>query len=430
LRTRPLQGQHECDTPSIAKAGRTWDPLTVPMSAASLPAPLEPASPRVAARRAPQGRLDPVENICKSLTGREEPCAAAPPVGDGRYRRAYLAAARSEGWGQAGARCGQRTMVCAEGGTVRIAPQLCDTWACKVCGPRRVAWLKRQLGAAVERHGLEQFWTLTIWTKTCTPVESFEVATRAWHKLRTRLQQVHGRFSFVWTIEATKQGYAHLHLLTSLPISRRELSDRWCQASGGSFVVDTQPIASTKASNYLAKYCVQQATLRQDPAWAQLAGKRMFSKSRDVQFEPFRTRSEGAGGTWEVWERPYWDAAAKLRSVAPVASERVAGVPSLTVRAAGGLVGGVPACLAVASSPCLVVEPPSEAPARPCSVPNAGVLSYSKHTLLRAFHGGHTGPPRRENVVASIASCMGVVRSAHHPPPGSPQAPQEEKGGA
>jgi len=96
-----------------------------------------------------------------------------------------------------------------------------------------------------------------------------------------------------------------------------------------------------------------------------------------------------------VWERPYWEAAAKLRSVAPVASERVAGVPSLTVRAAGGLVGGVPACLAVAPSPRPVVERPSEAPALPCSPPNAGVLSSSKHTLLRALHGGHTGPPRR-----------------------------------
>ena len=403
-----------------------WDPPTVPMSAAS------PAT-----RRAPPRRLDPVENICKSLTGSEEPCPAARPVGDGRHRRAYLAAARSEGWGQAGARCGQRTMVCAEGGTVRIAPQLCDTWACKVCGPRRVAWLKRQLGAAVERHGLEQFWTLTIWTETCTPVESFDVVTKAWHKLRTRLQQVHGRFSFVWTIEATKQGYAHLHLLTSLPITRRELSDRWRQASGGSFIVETQPIASAKASNYLSKYCVQQATLRQDPAWAQLAGKRMFSKSRDVQFEPFRTRSEGAGGAWEVWERPYWDAAAKLRSVAPVASERVAGVPSLTVRAAGGLVGGVPACLVVESAPRPVVAPPSAASAEfcpgqniPCSLPDPVFLRGAKDALLRVLHGGHTGPPRREKVAASIPSWMGGVPSAHPPHPGSTHAPQGEKGGA
>ena len=70
---------------------------------------------------------------------------------------------------------------------------------------------------------------------------------------------------------------------------------------------------------------------------------------------PCRTRSEGTGGAWEVWERPYGDAAAQSRSVAPGASERAAGVPSLTVRAAGGLVGGVPVCL--------VVEPPSAASA-------------------------------------------------------------------
>jgi len=63
-----------------------------------------------------------------------------------------------------------------------------------------------------------------------------------------------------------------------------------------------------------------------------------------------------------------WEATAKRRSVAPVASERVAGVPSLTVRA-GGLVRGVPACL--------VVTPPSAASAEfschentPCSAPS------------------------------------------------------------
>jgi len=51
-----------------------------------------------------------------------------------------------------------------------------------------------------------------------------------------------------------------------------------------------------------------------------------------------------------VWGVPYGDAAAKRRSAAPVASECVAGIPSLMVRAGGGLGRGVPACL-VASSP-------------------------------------------------------------------------------
>ena len=92
-------------------------------------------------------------------------------------------------------------------------------------------------------------------------------------------------------------------------------------------------------------------------------------------------RAQGARG--RCGSAPVWEAAAKLCSVAPVASERVAGVPSLTVRAAGGLVGGVPACLAVAPSPRPVVELPSEAPALPCSAPSTGVT--------QGRHGGRKG---------------------------------------
>ncbi len=112
-----------------------------------------------------------------------------------------------------------------------------------------------------------------------------------------------------------------------------------------------------------------------------------------MQFEPVRTGSEDAGGTWEVWEHPYWDAAAKLRSVAPVASERVAGVPSLTGRATGGLVGGVPACLVVDSSRRRATKRSAGRPYQalaqtlPCSAPNAGVLPKAKDALLRAQRG-------------------------------------------
>ena len=111
-----------------------------------------------------------------------------------------------------------------------------------------------------------------------------------------------------------------------------------------------------------------------------------------MRCEPVRTRSEGAGGAWEVWGTPLWDAAAKRRSVAPVASERGAGVPSLTVRADGDLVGGVPACLIVESAPRPVVTPPSAASAGfsvneniPCSPPSPAVTQDR--------HGGR----KREN---------------------------------
>lgn len=273
---------------------------------------------------APKPLLDPVENISTGVR---------PAVGDGRHRRAYLAASTSEGWGEQGHTCGAQTLVHRTSDYVQIAPVLCDRWACKLCGPRRVAWLKKQIGQAVERYELRHFWTLTVWTETCTAVESFEHVQASWNRLRTTLTKHYGKFSYVWTVEATKQGYAHLHLLTTLKISRGELSRRWREASRGSFIVDVQPIHSTRAANYLAKYCVQQATLRQDPAWAQLAGKRMFSKSRGIEFDPFRGAESVSDKAWEVVAVPYWEMAARLRAGAPVRSERVRGVPVLTVAA-------------------------------------------------------------------------------------------------
>lgn len=268
--------------------------------------------------------LDPVENIS---TG------GVTTVGDGRHRRAYLAASTSGGWGEYGHTCGAQTLVKRTADYVQIAPVLCDRWSCTLCGPRRVAWLKRQIAQAVEQYELRYFWTLTVWTETCTPAESFTLIQQSWNRLRKTLTKHHGAFSYVWTVEATKQGYAHLHLLTTLKVSRGELARRWRQASRGSFIVDVQPIHSTKAANYLAKYCVQQATLRQDPAWSELAGKRMFSKSRDVQFEPFRPPQEDSEGGWEIVDIPYWEMAARLRKAAPVRCERVRGVPLLVVEA-------------------------------------------------------------------------------------------------
>ncbi len=64
----------------------------------------------------------------------------------------------------------------------------------------------------------------------------------------------------------------------------------------------------------------------------------------------------------------------------------------------------------------------------PCSAPNAGVLPRAKHTLLRALHGGHTGPPRREKVAARIPSWMGGVPSAHPPIQARHTPPKGKKG--
>jgi len=141
-------------------------------------------------------------------------------------------------------------------------------------------------------------------------------------------------------------------------------------------------------------------------------------KRRAMRCEPVRTRSEGAGACGWCGERPYRDAAAKRRSVAPVASERGAGVPSLTVRAGGDLVGGVPACLIVESAPRPVVTPPSAASAGfsvneniPCSAPST--------VVTQDRHGG------RKWLLASRPGWGGAVSAPPHP--GSTHAPKGKK---
>lgn len=274
---------------------------------------------------APKPLLDPVENISTGVR---------PSVGDGRHRRAYLAASTSEGWGEQGHTCGAQTLVHRASDYVQIAPVLCDRWSCRLCGPRRVAWLKREIAAARPLHNLHQFWTLPLDTNGCTAPESFEVIQQSWNRLRKTLVKHYGPFSYVWTVEATKRGYAHLHLLTSLKISRSRLSNLWRVAARGSYIVYAEPASSERAANYLAKYCVKQATLRQSPEWAHLANKRMFSKSRDIKFAPFRGSEGTSEKAWEVVGVPYWEMAARLRAGRPVLSQRVRGVPALTVGAA------------------------------------------------------------------------------------------------
>jgi len=106
--------------------------------------------------------------------------------------------------------------------------------------------------------------------------------------------------------------------------------------------------------------------------------------------------------------------------------ERVQGTPSIVLQNASQAL----------SAPQESPEPPSAASAgfcimqnTPCSLPDPVFLLKAKDALLRALHGGHTGPPRREKMTASIPPWMEGVGSGHPPHAGLTHAPQEEKGG-
>ncbi len=92
-------------------------------------------------------------------------------------------------------------------------------------------------------------------------------------------------------------------------------------------------------------------------------------------------RAQGAQG--RCGERRTGRLAAKLRSVAPVASERVTGVPSLTVRTGGDLGGDAPAYL--------IVEWPSAASATSFAGPQNTPCSAPSTAVTQARHGGRNG---------------------------------------
>lgn len=261
----------------------------------------------------------------------------------GMYHRQYLAAAKNGIWGTEGGRCGGQVIeqTIMDVGLVQL-PVLCDRWACDLCGVRRAAWLIRELREAQERHQLNYFWTLTVRAGTCTMEESHTLIKGWWNRLRGRLTREYGKFSYVWIAESQKSGYAHLHLLLTMDMSGSKLSALWREVTGGSWVVDVQPVESERASQYLAKYCSQQARQRAEPGYEHLKNKQLFNHSRDIVFAPFRKPGETIPHTnletgevtersvWTVWPIPYWSRREqhKRQGLTPKV-EKVQGVPSV-----------------------------------------------------------------------------------------------------
>lgn len=206
----------------------------------------------------------------------------------------------------------------------------------------KASHLKRNIQVHVSSGLLGYFNTLTTWTKTCSAAESYGLVAESWVRLHKRVTRLEGPFEYVWTREATKRGYAHLHVLTSCELDEDWLREAWRDASGGSWVVDAQPVASVKAANYLAKYVVSQATDRPRGPDGRVSKLRIFGKSKGVKFEPFTAPAEE--GKALVFGVPW----RSLRSMVPadgIQLEKVFGAPWLVVdRASVGTV--MPAVIA------------------------------------------------------------------------------------
>ncbi len=292
----------------------------------------------------------------------------------GHYHRQYLAASRSQGWGELGSKCGGTVLLRVDEvtGQKTLIPALCKQFSCRLCGPMRAAWLKRNIKKAQVENNLHQFVTLTLQVKGRTSQESFKAIGGYFHTLQRALDRRHEkhygykwRMSYIWTVEPTKRGIAHLHLLKNGQDTPSEISECWHKATGDSYIVEAEEVSTARAGDYLCKYVTKQAGIKGTLGYEFLHHKRLFGKSADVCFEEFIVPSDKPG--WTRLNVPYWQAYREMAASAPVVKARHLGVPSSTFVSAG------------TKHDYLMIVSPEEVSARDASLTSfaADIQSYS-----------------------------------------------------
>jgi hypothetical protein len=216
-------------------------------------------------------------------------------------------------WGVEGASCGGCVAQKVEAEQITYVPVLCKRWSCDVCSFYRHAWLVRNLVAFVESCHFPVMWTLTLKTGTRTCAESFDDVTAAWDKLRKRLKRRYGAFRFVWVVETTQAGYAHLHVLVDGFLDHDVVRAAWRECTGDSDNVRFDAVRSKGVGSYIAKYVGKEVRQRRVNG-VLVANRHLFGKSADVHFDSFT----GEGDGWEVLSVSWRENAAWLRQNAVI----------------------------------------------------------------------------------------------------------------
>lgn len=133
-------------------------------------------------------------------------------------------------------------------------PLYCRSWECPICAPRR----QKQLVAQALAGEPTRFLTLTVSPETGeTPEDCHRVLMHAWDVFvkRVRRRFAGKPFEYLWTVEATKRGQPHLHVLLRCDF----LPKAWISACFAELarapIVDIELIDSVnKAAAYVAKY--------------------------------------------------------------------------------------------------------------------------------------------------------------------------------
>jgi len=159
--------------------------------------------------------------------------------------------------------------------TGEIARFKCNSWYCKECAERKRKWLIRRIGEWAEHKKTTRLMTLTLDPKRVRG-ESYFFIQQVWRKFRVYMYRQFKKVSFIWVVEAQKNGMAHLHVLVSCYIPQNWISKTWEKLGGGK-IVDIRYVDVQRVRAYLAKYLGKDWHNHKIPK-----GKRRYGSSRDI----------------------------------------------------------------------------------------------------------------------------------------------------
>jgi hypothetical protein len=201
--------------------------------------------------------------------------------------------------------CGAKTLYKVVQDSMVMRPALCGMWSCELCGPQRYAWFVAECERNMVDHELRYFWTFTLRWTPGAELGSFSRLTRCWAAFRVRCKDAGIKFSFIWCVEGTQRGMAHMHWFTGARLNWFWVRSAWRAVTGDSFVVLVKRVGDWSVASYVAKYCVKEHRRRRVNLVGEAPRGHLFGKSRSIRFG--RYRAVGGKG-WEVSQMPYAEA--------------------------------------------------------------------------------------------------------------------------
>jgi len=167
---------------------------------------------------------------------------------------------------------------------------MCESLRCPVCQKARLSAVRAHISKIAEKYKLRLFVTLTLDPAKAGNAGRSDLYIRnCWRKMRVLLQRRFGiSIAFFAVLEFQKSGYAHLHILVSIQISKAWLSEAW-QSIGGGRIVDIRTVDVHHVSAYLTCYLAGSKivdTLMRLPLRA-----RIFSTSRGLSLQGPRQKT-------------------------------------------------------------------------------------------------------------------------------------------